>query len=105
MKGSAIKSDTKIARIEPTKAAEFISWYGPALASLNKFSEAEIPLREAHARLTAAGMGGSNRMRTVLSGLIKLCRETGRLEEAEKWRSELATLHAATHPITTRSAD
>src|SRR5262249_17322691 len=76
----------------PAEQAVYMSAYGPCLVDLGRYSEAESPLLEARRRLHDAKLDRSDAMRSVLRGLAKVCDETGRSAESERWRAELATV-------------
>ena len=67
--------------------------YGRCLAKLGRYADAEAPLREAKARLEAAGMGDSERMREVIGALVTVYEKTGRAADAEALRLEIAGQH------------
>jgi non-specific serine/threonine protein kinase/serine/threonine-protein kinase len=81
--------------------AVYLARYGPCLAALQRYSEAEKPLREAHDRLSNCDRSNKtvvNALREVLEALTLVCEKTGRPDEAVKWRAMLVDLDAADGP-------
>jgi tetratricopeptide (TPR) repeat protein len=81
--------------LPPKQAALYVCRYGLVLTELGKHEEAVEPLGIAYQRLKSAGMETVPEMRAVAAALAAVCDETGRSDEAAKWRSELAALEAA----------
>jgi hypothetical protein len=75
--------------------------YGPVLVRLKRYQDAEAPLLEAHRRLRETNQAGNPKMRSVLAALVALDEQTGRGNEADRWRAELKATSA---PTTTRAA-
>jgi serine/threonine protein kinase len=90
------------AQVTPAIAAIFTSLYGPCLAKLERYDQAEAPLREAYRRMRDTGQAKDSRMRIVVSALADVCEHTNRAEEAARLRSELQTLqpYQTTRPAT-----
>jgi tetratricopeptide (TPR) repeat protein len=88
------------AQLAPKERAVARAWHGPCLTKLGRFSDAEPPLREAYARLSETDQRNSAAMRLVVEALGDACANTGRADEADRWRAELAALRAATRPAT-----
>jgi hypothetical protein len=86
--------------MEPKSAARHMSLYGPALAKLGQYEQAEQPLREAYQRLNAAGLQTDPRLAAVLDALADVCDHTNRAEEAAEWRRQLGEMRATTRPAT-----
>jgi tetratricopeptide (TPR) repeat protein len=84
----------------PKFAALHLSYYGPCLARMGRYLEAEQPLREAYQRLTSTGLATDPRTVVVLGALADVCDHTNRPEEAAEWRAKLKDLQAATQPAT-----
>jgi hypothetical protein len=78
----------------------YMSGYGVCLAKLNRYEEADAPLREAYRLAKARAKVDVHRLRGIMSGLAEVCDHTNRPDEAAKWRAELAALQAATQPST-----
>jgi serine/threonine protein kinase len=77
-------------------APKMFKW--PAcLAAQGKMADAYAPLLEIHRRLSAAGAAHSDTMQDVLHALAAVCDQTGRPEEAARWRAQRA---AASQPAT-----
>jgi serine/threonine protein kinase/Tfp pilus assembly protein PilF len=89
------------AKLPPGQMALYLSPWGDCLAQLGRHADAEPPLRHAHERLAATNQTRSDEMKSVLAALILVCQQTGRPEEAEKWRAELvaSTSRPATAPM------
>ncbi len=87
-------------QMDPKNVARHMSLYGPCLAGLGRYEQAEQPLHEAHQRLTSAGLTTDPRMRAVLEALADVCDHTKRPDEAADWRAKLKELEAATQPAT-----
>jgi hypothetical protein len=88
------------AQLHPRNVAQYVSFYGPCLAELGRYQDAEQPLRDAYQRLVAAGLANGQRTFAVLDALADVCDHTNRLEEAAQWRAKLKELQAATQPTT-----
>ena len=86
-------------QLPPEQVAVATAWYGPCLTKLGKHKEAEAPLRDAYQRLSDTDQRAGTPMRLVLSGLTDVCEQTGRADEAAKWRAELRAM-PATQPTT-----
>ena len=89
-----------IAPLPPRQAALFMSHWGPCLATLGRYAEAEAPLREAMGRLEATQQTTGDHMGRVLRGLAEVCDHTNRPDEAARWRARSSTLEAATRSAT-----
>ena len=81
---------------DPKQNARYASKYGLLLARVDRFSEAEKPLREAYDRLIATGQPNVSETRAVLRALAQVCQATGRADEATTLDRQLASLEAAT---------
>jgi tetratricopeptide (TPR) repeat protein len=88
------------AQLPPQHVAQYVSFYGPCLAKLGRYAEAEHPLRDAMDRLRATDQTRGEHMRRVLSALADVCQHTARPDEAARWRVELAALSPSTRPAT-----
>jgi hypothetical protein len=84
----------------PAQVAVATAWYGPCLAKLGKHKEAEAPLRDAYQRLGETNQRGGTPMHFVLGALADVCEQTGRADEAAKYRAELRAHPPATGPTT-----
>jgi hypothetical protein len=84
------------AQIPPAQAAVFIARHGPCLVRLERYADAEAPLREAHRRLGETGQARGPRMSEVLVGLAIVCERTNRPEEAARWRAQLQSISSTT---------
>jgi tetratricopeptide (TPR) repeat protein len=92
------------AQLAPQQAARFMSFWGVCLVQLERYAEAEQPLREAHRRLSETGQSMTREMSRVLEALAGVCARTGRTDEAERWRAEQEALLATTRAATRRPA-
>jgi tetratricopeptide (TPR) repeat protein len=94
--------------LPPRQAATFMAEWGPALVTLERYADAEAPLRDALRRLTETGQQVSPQMARVLAGLAEVCEHTGRPDEAAEWRGRrdalLASTRPASNPSTNRAA-
>ena len=88
---------------EPRGAAMLIAQYGPCLARMGRYHDAEAPLREAYTRLKASGLERHEAMANVLKALVDVCDANGRHDEALAFREELGRARAATQPSATRA--
>jgi hypothetical protein len=86
-------------QLNPRSAAGFTSFYGPCLAQLGRYSDAEAPLREAYARMRVTQQEKRERTRIIAQALAEVCEHTDRRDEAARWRAELQSLAAATRPV------
>ena len=82
------------------QAALYMSHWGPCLVELGRLTEAEPALREAHERLTRTSQTRGEHMQRVLAALATVCQQTGRADEAARWRDELSRITSATGPST-----
>jgi tetratricopeptide (TPR) repeat protein len=81
---------------DPKLTAQYISAYGQCLVRLKRFTDAEVPLREAWKQLEQTDQRSGVRARGVLLGLAETCEATGRRDEAKMWRDRAETLQPAT---------
>jgi serine/threonine protein kinase/tetratricopeptide (TPR) repeat protein len=87
-------------RLPPANTATFMSHHGVCLARMGRHAEAEAPLREAHRRYVEIKQTATPRMREILAALAEVCEQTGRADEAARWRAELDKLRSSTRPTT-----
>jgi serine/threonine protein kinase/tetratricopeptide (TPR) repeat protein len=92
------------AQADPVLVAMLMCTYGPCLAKLGRYEEAEAPLREAYRRMQETHQTRDLRARQLLAALIDVCDHTNRPEEASKLRVELQSLQPATRPTTRPAA-
>jgi tetratricopeptide (TPR) repeat protein len=78
--------------LDAQKAAYCMARWGPCLVLLERYREAEAPLKEAHQRLTAAGITDGEVVRNVLVGLMCVAEKLNRPEEAARWRAKLEAM-------------
>jgi serine/threonine protein kinase len=90
------------AHVDAGTAAVCMSRWGPCLAALRRYTEAEQPLREAYRRLRETGQSNGPVMAGVVRALARVCDETNRPDEAAQLRAELqaTTREASPRPAT-----
>jgi tetratricopeptide (TPR) repeat protein len=92
------------APLDPRHAARFMSCWGVCLVELDRFEQAELPLRESHRRLTETGLTTTREMASVLHGLALVCEHSARHDEAARWRADHEALLATTRAASIRAA-
>ncbi len=87
---------TPSAQVQPRQAALFMSHWGPCLAQIGRYGEAEEPLRQALERLRATRQERGEHISRVLRALADVCEHGDRSDEAARFRAELEALRPAT---------
>jgi non-specific serine/threonine protein kinase/serine/threonine-protein kinase len=85
-------------KLSPTGAALAMAGYGPCLARLGRYPEAEGPLRESLRRLRETNQLAHAKTRDVLAALAEVCDHTSRPDEAAALRAELRATPPQTAP-------
>jgi tetratricopeptide (TPR) repeat protein len=83
------------AQDDPAQVARNMAPLGLTRARLGRLAEAEAPLRAALLKLIEANDSATPRTAQVYEALIEVCEKTGRPEEAERLRKELARIRSA----------
>jgi serine/threonine protein kinase len=85
-----------LTQLDPLTVAVCMARWGPCLAAMGRFAEAEAPLREAYERLSATSQAHGSLMNNVVTAMVLVCERTNRPDEAAVWRARLAPATAAT---------
>jgi eukaryotic-like serine/threonine-protein kinase len=100
---AALFQSAPTADVPPTRAAVYISRYGPCLVKQGRYADAAEPLRVAYQYLMQTKQRTHPQLKVVIECLIEVADATGHSDEAAKWRATLATIDGETKSSTNPS--
>jgi non-specific serine/threonine protein kinase/serine/threonine-protein kinase len=100
LKSQVLERVPEMAKSDPRNAALMGTQFALQLVTMKRYEQAYEPLVEAWNRLTAAGVQSHFVGVQVLQALVHTSEQTGRSDEAARWRRDLDKISPATSPAT-----